>query len=302
MWTPDSIDPRPIDLDISHPEQLPDVEVHSNMPFGHSFPVLALGLPEVRRVFEEWWRPDPQTLPGGEAGEREKARRKAWEEERQRPVPPGWKRLEDGEVSRSDLAEGEEQSLEEEVAEYQRQDEEFAELEAMGELADLIDADQGISNPAPEKPQLIEHWSRLYNLLYSVSPHGFTRIFAREHQSVPILVRVLLNYPLHRIWGATVQIDAAKFGAVFAIAYDMYSRIYVLDDGEWLKAGHESAPRAHPMMANRQRGEHVWGHDLCDLSFEGLLFSPAPGVELLSSDDPPKDPLFVGTVAFEIGS
>jgi hypothetical protein len=119
----------------------------------------------------------------------------------------------------------------------------------------------------------------LFQMLSNVVPQGLwnPEFAAKDFSEVMVSVRILITYPLAEVWEATVEIPASRFGSVFAITHDMYRHIYDLDDAEWQKQGHQdSAPRLAPKMLNRAKGTHVWGHDMSDLVFEWLAFTPNP--------------------------
>lgn len=156
-------------------------------------------------------------------------------------------------------------------------------------------------NRDPNKPV------SLFELLYMVRTKGESMLWDPSGQpnqpGVPIKVRIVLSYPLHHEWEYIATIPATEFGSVFEIGYQMYKHIYALDDSAWSKSGHDEVPRVAPHMANRARGEYVWGHDMSDLVFEGLMFKPEPGVEpVVPGTAHEREPQLVGTVRFVIGS
>jgi hypothetical protein len=120
---------------------------------------------------------------------------------------------------------------------------------------------------------------------------------------LPIKVRIVLTYPLHQEWEHIVTISASEFGSVFEIGYQMYKHIYALDDAAWRSEGQNKAPRCAPHMSNRARGKYIWGHDMSDLVYEGLMFRPEPGVDaVVPGSTHERGPQLVGTVRFILGS
>jgi len=119
--------------------------------------------------------------------------------------------------------------------------------------------------------------TKLYEILWNVFPQGLLQCLGRGVEGgFPVEVRIVLTYPLNEFWEAQVRIPTNRLGEIFAIAHDMYKHIYDLDDAEWQSEGQDDAPRVAPKVLNRARGQHVWGHDMSDLVFEGVGFHPHP--------------------------
>lgn len=144
----------------------------------------------------------------------------------------------------------------------------------------------------------------LHDLLQFVPTEGEIISFGATYKSGPLVqVRIVLDYPLTNVWEHVATIPSSEFGRVFEIGYLMYRYIYELDDSAWQAAGHQdSVPRVHPQMINRARGEYVWGHDMSDLVFEGMLFRPEPDIKPLPKQAAKWEPPLIGTVRFSIGS
>ena len=114
----------------------------------------------------------------------------------------------------------------------------------------------------------------LYEIMFNAVPAGLA---GHDDYSFPVSAKIVLSYPLQEVWEVTVQIHANRLGELFCIAHDMYEHIYGLDDKDWQAEGHQdSAPRLGGVVLNRAAGKHVWGHDMSDLVFEALLFTPNP--------------------------
>jgi len=122
--------------------------------------------------------------------------------------------------------------------------------------------------------------TKLYQLLYNVFPDGLIRDYHsddRNFSNLLVCLRIIITYPLNETWQAHVEIPPSQIGAVFAIVHDMYAHVYALDNAEWQKQGHQDrAPRVSEKQMNRARGTHVFGHDMSDLVFEYLAFTPDP--------------------------
>ncbi len=121
--------------------------------------------------------------------------------------------------------------------------------------------------------------SALSQIMWNVFPQGLLQCHGRSKTDFGFLVevRIILTYPLHEYWEATVKIPANRIGEVFAIAYDIYKHIYDLDNSEWQSEGHQdAAPRGRAAILNRASGKYVWGHDMRDLVFESIGFLVNP--------------------------
>lgn len=156
---------------------------------------------------------------------------------------------------------------------------EFYEGAAIREVvADYFSPDHADQATKYDDEKVDRDSTALWDLYYKVIPRGSLKRLDREDEySFPVRVRILLVYPLQEIWEAEVEIPASRFGEVFSIAHDMYCHVYDLDDSAWRSGGHQDkAPRASEKSLNRAKGEHVWGHDMDDLVFEGLAFTPNP--------------------------
>lgn len=121
-----------------------------------------------------------------------------------------------------------------------------------------------------------------------------------ENQPRRVRLQIFIEYPLQRPWAAIIELDHDRLGEIFGVAHDLYKQVYDLDDASWHGSGQENAPRIPndpdgPAMLNRAEGQHVWGHDMIDLCFEGVSFVPCPDVE-------ESEPIMIGSVAFSIGS
>ena len=128
------------------------------------------------------------------------------------------------------------------------------------------------------RPHATERRTVLSEMLRGIPELGIEEFLGRKLDDLddfPVEVRIVLTYPFQEYWEMDVRVPADQFGAVFGQAYDMYCHIYALDDEDWGEQGHDKAPQLSPKCANRAKGKHVWGHDMSDLVFEGLGFSPA---------------------------
>lgn len=114
----------------------------------------------------------------------------------------------------------------------------------------------------------------LYEMMYKCQPAGLDE---NDEFDFSVTANLILTYPLQEIWHATIQVPANRLGEIFAYAHDIYEHIYELDVAAWQSEGHQDkAPRAGVILLNRASGEHVWGHDMCDLVFEAVQFIPDP--------------------------
>lgn len=134
-----------------------------------------------------------------------------------------------------------------------------------------------ISNPhdSDDKDTLM-----LWEMMSNVLPEGLLECYSwredADKYNFPVRVKILIDYPLTQLWEVEVEIPANRFGEIFSICHDMYRHIYDLDDAEWQSKGHQDAAPRAPGLMNRAGGEHVWGHDMSDLVFEWMYFTPNP--------------------------
>jgi hypothetical protein len=154
------------------------------------------------------------------------------------------------------------------------------------------------------------HWnSDLGDVLHAIGPRGsstpegledcFGRGRLRKDWKSPaaktINVAVEISAYLSEKQSRVVQVSSKRFGEVFGVAHDLYADVYKRDDAEWKKAGKGRVPTAGEQwqedvkagkvtkkeagfrtgLVNRARGRLVWGHEMGDLSFEGLHFEPS---------------------------
>jgi hypothetical protein len=117
----------------------------------------------------------------------------------------------------------------------------------------------------------------LWDIAEGVIPQGFLESYGREDEhDYMVRVRIVLSYPLNDVHAIEVELQPSRLGEIFSIAHDLYDWIYKLDDKAWKNSGHDDAPQIHPKILNRARGKYVWGHDMGDLVFEGVMFVPNP--------------------------
>jgi hypothetical protein len=91
-----------------------------------------------------------------------------------------------------------------------------------------------------------------------------------------------------------VTCDVRKLGRLFVFGYQKYLSLYRKDER---RGGGE---RVADGSRNRGFGPVVWGHDLRDLAYEGLLFLPAKKPETKTIRGVERE--IVGDVRFLIGS
>lgn len=154
---------------------------------------------------------------------------------------------------------------------------EFYEGAALREVvADYFTPDYADQATKYEDKKVDRDSAALWDLYCKIIPRGSLKRLDREDEySFPVRLKILITYPLAETWEAEFEIPANRFGEVFSIAHDMYCHIYDLDDKAWQAEGHQDkAPRLGAESLNRAKGKHVWGHDMSDLVFEGLEFTP----------------------------
>ncbi len=215
---------------------------------------------------------------------------------------------------------------------------EFYEGAALREVvADYFTPDHADQATKYQDDKVDRDSTALWDLYYKIIPRGSLKRLGRDDEySFPVRLRILITYPLQETWEAEFEIPANRFGEVFSIAHDMYCHIYDLDDDAWRVDGHQdNAPRAGGKSLKRAKGKYVWGHDMSDLVFEGLAFTPNPNwpmvkkkkmgfvdltkgetfkdamkkpdeyklvLEAIDKDKHSAEAPFIGTVTFHIGS
>lgn len=154
--------------------------------------------------------------------------------------------------------------------------------------------------------------SDLADVLHAIGPRGsstpegyedcFGRGRVRKDWKRPaaktINVAVEIGAYLSEKQSRVIRVSSKRFGDVFGVAHDLYADVYKRDDAEWRKAGKKQAPTVGEQareaikagtvtkkeagfavgLVNRARGRLVWGHEMGDLVFEGLHFSPSDTV------------------------
>jgi hypothetical protein len=136
-----------------------------------------------------------------------------------------------------------------------------------------------------------------------IPTRGEERVHDRGPSIFKVEVEIMIDYPLQQPWMIRETIDRAELGSIFGLAYDLYKHIYSVENQDWKDKGLDEAPRLMEGMANRGIGDLVWGHDMSDLVFERVLFTPADDIEpfnpeVLYNNPPP----FLGRFGFIIGS
>ena len=156
--------------------------------------------------------------------------------------------------------------------------------------------------------QAVADWWRTHDgvlgeLMRLIQTKGEARASDRPASLMSVIVQLNLNYPLQNAWSLRTEVLLSELGQVFGLAYDMYRHVYALDDKAWTNNGFDEAPRLNETMSNRAQGSFVWGHDLSDLVFEAVLFSPSQDIDPFDPDaEMPEQAPFLGRFAFNIGS
>jgi hypothetical protein len=88
-----------------------------------------------------------------------------------------------------------------------------------------------------------------------------------------VKVRLTLDYPLSEPRSMIATIDRRYPGEVFGLCHDFYQKLYAEDAELGGKSMTSNSPD-DPLPLNRRRGPLIWGHDLHDLVFEGVLYTP----------------------------
>ena len=89
-----------------------------------------------------------------------------------------------------------------------------------------------------------------------------------------IKVRIVLTYPLFEPRARVVSLDLARVGEVFGLAADFYRDLYAEDARRGGGKHVYDLPFTQSALVNRAAGPLVWGHDLEDLVFEGIKWTP----------------------------
>ncbi len=88
-----------------------------------------------------------------------------------------------------------------------------------------------------------------------------------------VKVRLTLDYPLSEPRSTITTIDRRYPGEVFGLCHDFYQKLYAEDEKLGGKSMAANKPD-DPLPLNRRRGPLIWGHDLHDLVFQGILYTP----------------------------
>jgi hypothetical protein len=86
-------------------------------------------------------------------------------------------------------------------------------------------------------------------------------------------VRLRLIYPLTEPRSKVVTIDRRFPGEVLGLCHDFYQQLYAEDEQYGGKPMSTNQPNG-PLPLNRRAGPLIWGHDLSDLVFRGVVFKP----------------------------
>ncbi len=156
---------------------------------------------------------------------------------------------------------------------------------------DVVDAEGNVTG---------QQESALAILLAGVCTRGEAQALGVDpkRDEIPVIVRVVLSYPLHEHWISEVKIHANEVGRIFEIAFRMYVSLYESD----AESHGGKAPRSSVLPGNRVQGSHVWGHDMTDLVFENVYFVPASDTQPVHHQNSYAKPPLLGTFGFGIGS
>lgn len=135
------------------------------------------------------------------------------------------------------------------------------------------------------RPEVVDsgnEYNSLHDMFFKSTPKGEAfRVAGVLDACICVKARIVLDYPLNEAFAADIEFNSDELGCIFEAAYDMYTQIYAIDDAQWQKEGwQDKAPSIAnlnpegPKLVNRARGKYVYGHDMSDLFFEGVLFRP----------------------------